>query len=53
MIKHETLPKGVGVSKFDLTKSLRNQLFYPIRVLYLNAKVSQPFNICFLPYGPC
>ena len=34
MTKQETLPKGVGVAKFDFTKTLRNQLFLPIRVLY-------------------
>ena len=25
--KQETLPKGVGVAKFDFTKTFRNQLF--------------------------
>ena len=34
MTKHETLPKGVGVAKFDLTKTFRNQLFSRVRVLY-------------------
>ena len=27
MTKQETLPKGVGVAKFDFTKTFRNQLF--------------------------
>ena len=32
--KQETLPKGVGVAKFDFTKTLRNPLFSSVRVLY-------------------
>ena len=32
--KQETLPKGVGVAKFDFTKTFKNQLFSRIRVLY-------------------
>ena len=32
--KQETLPKGVGVAKFDFTKTFRNHLFSPVRVLY-------------------
>ena len=28
------LPKGVGVAKFDFTKTFRNQLFSRVRVLY-------------------
>ena len=32
--KQETLPKGVGVAKFDFTKTFRNQLFSRVRVLY-------------------
>ena len=28
------LPKGVGVAKYDLTKTFRNQLFFPVSVLY-------------------
>ena len=32
--KQETLPKGVGVAKFDFTKTFRNQLFIRIRLLY-------------------
>ena len=32
--KQETLPKGVGVAKFDLTKTFGNQLFSRVRVLY-------------------
>ena len=32
--KQETLPKGVGVAKFDFTKTCRNQLFSRVRVLY-------------------
>ena len=30
--KQETLPKGVGVAKFDFTKIFRNQLFLRVRV---------------------
>ena len=33
--KQETLPKkGVGVAKFDFTKTFRNQLFSRVRVSY-------------------
>ena len=32
--KQETLPMGVGVAKFDCTKTFRNQLFSRVRVLY-------------------
>ena len=32
--KQETLPKVVGVVKFDFTKTFRNQLFSRVRVLY-------------------
>ena len=32
--KQETLPKGVGVAKFDFTKTFRNRLFSRVRVLY-------------------
>ena len=31
--KQETLTKGVGVAKFDFTKTFRNQLFSHVRVL--------------------
>ena len=34
MTKQETLPKGVGVAKFDLTKTFKNQLLLRVRVLY-------------------
>ena len=34
MTKHETLTKGIGVAKFDLIKTFRNQLFLRIWVLY-------------------
>ena len=34
MIKPETLPKGVGVAKFDFIKTFRNQLFLRVKVLY-------------------
>ena len=34
MTKQEVLPKGVGVAKFDFTKTFRNQLFSRVRVLY-------------------
>ena len=32
--KRETLSKGVGVVKFDFTKTFRNQLFSLVRVSY-------------------
>ena len=32
--KQETLPKEIGVAKFDLNKTFRNQLFSSVRVLY-------------------
>ena len=32
--KQETPPKGIGVAKFDLTKTFRNQLFSRVRILY-------------------
>ena len=32
--KTETLPKGVGVAKFDFTKTFRKQLYSRVRVLY-------------------
>ena len=34
MTKQETPPKGVGVAKFDFTKTFKNQLFSRVRVLY-------------------
>ena len=34
MTKQEMLPKGVGVAKFDFTKTLKNQLFSRVSVLY-------------------
>ena len=34
MTKQETLPKGIGVAKFDFTKTFRNQLFSRVRILY-------------------
>ena len=34
MTKQETLHKGVGVEKFDFTKTFRNQLFLRVSVLY-------------------
>ena len=34
MTKQQTLPKGVGVAKFDLTKTFRNQLYSYVRVVY-------------------
>ena len=34
MTKQETLPKGVGVAKFDVTLTFRNQSFSCVRVLY-------------------
>ena len=32
--KTEDPTKGVGVAKFDFTKTFRNQLLLPVRVLY-------------------
>ena len=32
--KQKTLTKGVGVAKFDFSKTFRNQLFSRVRVLY-------------------
>ena len=32
--KQDPLPKGVGVEKFDFTKTFRNKSFSPVRVLY-------------------
>ena len=34
MTKPETLPKGVGVAKFDFTKTFRNQLFSRVKASY-------------------
>ena len=34
MTKQETLPKGVGVAKFDFIQTFRNQLFSRLLVLY-------------------
>ena len=34
MTKQETLPKRVGVAKFDFNKSFRNQLFTRVMVLH-------------------
>ena len=39
-MKPETLPKGVGVAKFDFTKTFRNQLFLPVRVLYHQYRIT-------------
>ena len=38
--KQETLPKGVGVAKFDFTKTFRNQLFSRVRVLYYQTSIT-------------
>ena len=40
MTKQETLPKGVGVAKFDFTKKFRNQLFSCVRVLYYQYSIT-------------
>ena len=32
--KQETLPKGVGVAKFDFNKIFRNQIFSRVMVIY-------------------
>ena len=34
------LPKGVGVAKFDFTKTFRNQLFSRVRVLYDQSSIT-------------
>ena len=34
MTTQDMLPKGVEVTKFDFTKTFRNQLFSRVRVLY-------------------
>ena len=34
MTKQETLPKGVGVAKFDFTKTFRNQLFSRVNLIH-------------------
>ena len=34
MTKQETLPKEVGVAKFDLIKTFKNQFFMCVKVLY-------------------
>ena len=34
MTKQDTLPKRVGVAKFDFTKTLLKQLFSRVKVLY-------------------
>ena len=41
MTKQETLPKGVGVAKFDFTKTFRNQLLSRIRVLYHHYSITK------------
>ena len=58
--KTETLPKGIGVAKFDFTKTFRNQLFSRVRVLYhqysitnrsesiLKSKIMSVFMITFV-----
>ena len=40
--KRETLPTGVGVAKFDFTKTFRNQLLSRVRVLYHQSSISNP-----------
>ena len=40
MTKLEMLPKGVGVAEFDFTKTLRNQLFSCVRVLYYQYSIT-------------
>ena len=40
MTKQETLPKGVGVTNFDVTKTFRNQLFSRVRVLYYQFSIT-------------
>ena len=34
------LPKGVGVAKFDFTKTFKNQLFSRVRVLYHQSSIT-------------
>ena len=38
--KQETLPKGVGVAKFNFTKTFRNQLFSRVRILYYQYSIT-------------
>ena len=40
MTKQGTLPKGVGVAKFDSTKTLKNLFFSRLRVLYHQYSIS-------------
>ena len=40
MTKQETLPKGVGVAKFDFTKTFRNHIFSRVRVLYYQNSIT-------------
>ena len=40
MTKQETLLKGVGVAKFDFTKTFRNQIFSRVRVLYHQCSIT-------------
>ena len=38
--KQETLTKGVGVAKFDFTKTFRNKLFSRVRVLHCQYSIT-------------
>ena len=40
-IKQDTLPKGVGVAKFDFPKTFRNKLFSRVRVLYYQYSITK------------
>ena len=40
MTKLETLPKVVGVTKCDFTKTFRTQLFSSVRVLYYQYSIT-------------
>ena len=47
MTTPETLPKGVGVAKFDTTKTFRNQLFSRVRVSYHHYSIKNYGEIIF------
>ena len=50
MTKQETLPKGVGVAKFDFNKTFRNQLFSGVKVsimsVIMQLQVYRPIIRC-------
>ena len=40
MTKQDALPKGIGVAKFDFTKTFRNQLFSRVMALYHQSSIT-------------